>query len=97
MSSRNAYLTADERVLAANLYQSLQTLADAVRRGQSVSSKLREERARLTALGFILDYLEIRDANDLTQSALEADTVVILVAAKLGQARLIDNVVVQTQ
>jgi len=96
MSSRNAYLTEDQRALAANLYQSLQTLADAVRRDQGVSSTLREEKARLSALGFVLDYLEIRNANDLTQSAMEADTVVILVAAKLGQARLIDNVVVQT-
>ena len=96
MSSRNAYLTEDQRALAANLYQSLQTLADAVRRDQGVSSTLREEKARLSALGFVLDYLEIRNADDLTQSAMEADTVVILVAAKLGQARLIDNVVVQT-
>ncbi len=96
MSSRNAYLTKDQRALAANLYQSLQTLADAVRRDQGVSSTLREEKARLSALGFVLDYLEIRNADDLTQSAMEADTVVILVAAKLGQARLIDNVVVQT-
>jgi pantoate--beta-alanine ligase len=97
MSSRNAYLTADERVLAASLYQSLQTLAAAVQRNHSVASTLREEKARLTALGFVLDYLDIRDANDLTRSGLEADTVVILVAAKLGHARLIDNVVVNTQ
>jgi len=96
MSSRNAYLTEDQRALAANLYHSLQTLADAVRRDQGVSITLREEKARLSALGFVLDYLEIRNADDLTQSAMEADTVVILVAAKLGQARLIDNVVVQT-
>jgi pantoate--beta-alanine ligase len=48
----------------------------------------------LAAAGFVIDYLEIRDANDLSQSYVESETAVILVAARLGQARLIDNLVV---
>ncbi|MEC8126608.1 MAG: pantoate--beta-alanine ligase [Pseudomonadota bacterium] len=95
MSSRNAYLSAEEKETAAMLYATLKRIGDTLRNDSQVSTTLRQEKKRLTAAGFVLDYLEIRDAQDLSKSHLEADSAVILVAAKLGRARLIDNLVIQ--
>ena len=95
MSSRNAYLSAEEKETAAMLYATLKRIGDALRSDSQVSTTLKQEKERLTAAGFVLDYLEIRDAQDLSKSYVEADSVVILVAAKLGRARLIDNLVIE--
>ena len=95
MSSRNAYLSAEEKETAAMLYATLKRIGDALRSDSQVSTTLKQEKERLTAAGFVLDYLEIRDAQDLSKSYVEADSAVILVAAKLGRARLIDNLVVE--
>ena len=95
MSSRNAYLSAEEKETAAMLYATLKRIGDALRSDSQVSTTLKQEKERLTAAGFVLDYLEIRDAQDLTKSYVEADSAVILVAAKLGRARLIDNLVIE--
>ena len=95
MSSRNAYLSADEKETAAMLYATLKRIGDILRSDSQVSTTLKQEKDRLTAAGFVLDYLEIRDAQDLSKSYVEADSAVILVAAKLGRARLIDNLVIE--
>ena len=95
MSSRNAYLSAEEKEAAAMLYATLKRIAETLRSDSQVSTTLRQEKKRLTAAGFVLDYLEIRDAQDLSKSYVEAASAVILVAAKLGQARLIDNLVIE--
>ncbi len=95
MSSRNAYLSAEEKETAAMLYATLKRIGDALRSDSRVSTTLKQEKERLTAAGFVLDYLEIRDAQDLSKSYVEADSAVILVAAKLGRARLIDNLVIE--
>ena len=95
MSSRNAYLSAEEKETAAMLYATLKRIGDALRSDSQVSTTLKQEKERLTANGFVLDYLEIRDAQDLSKSYVEADSAVILVAAKLGRARLIDNLVIE--
>ena len=95
LSSRNAYLTAEEKETAAMLYATLKRIGDALRSDSQVSTTLKQEKERLTAAGFVLDYLEIRDAQDLSKSYVEADSAVILVAAKLGRARLIDNLVIE--
>ena len=94
MSSRNAYLSETERATAALLYEGLREVATALQADTGVAATLRQVQARLTAAGFALDYLEVRDADDLTQSALNAERAVVLVAARLGRARLIDNLVV---
>ena len=94
MSSRNAYLSAEEKETAAMLYATLKRIGDTLRSDSQVSTTLKKEKERLTAAGFVLDYLEIRDAQDLSKSYVEADWAVILVAAKLGRARLIDNLVI---
>ena len=95
MSSRNAYLSADEKETAAMLYATLKRIGDILRSDSQVSTTLKQEKERLTAAGFVLDYLEIRDAQDLSKSYVEADSAVIMVAAKLGRARLIDNLVIE--
>ena len=95
MSSRNAYLSAEQKETAAMLYATLKRIGDTLRSDSQVSTVLKQEKERLTAAGFILDYLEIRDAQDLSKSYVEADSAVILVAAKLGRARLIDNLVIE--
>ncbi len=97
MSSRNAYLSAEEKEAAAMLYATLKRIGDTLRSDSQVSTTLRQEKERLTAAGFVLDYLEIRDAQDLSKSYIEATSAVILVAAKLGRARLIDNLVIELQ
>ena len=88
------YLSAEEKEIASMLYSTLTTIGDELQSETQISAKLKYEKERLTSAGFVLDYLEIRDAEDLSKSYTEADFAVILVAAKLGRARLIDNLVV---
>jgi len=95
MSSRNAYLSEEEIQTAAMLYATLRQIGEALQNDSQVSTTLKHEKERLASAGFVLDYLEIRDAQDLSRSYVEAESAVILVAAKLGQARLIDNLVVE--
>lgn len=95
MSSRNAYLSKEEKQTAAMLYATLRQIGEALQNESQVSTTLKHEKERLASAGFVLDYLEIRDAQDLSRSYVEAESAVILVAAKLGQARLIDNLVVE--
>ena len=95
MSSRNAYLSPAEKETAALLFATLSDIAGALQADSQVAATLREGRSRLSNAGFDLDYLEIRDADDLTKPYLDAERAVILVAARLGKARLIDNLVVE--
>mgnify|MGYP001158143584 FL=1 len=94
MSSRNAYLLESEKQIAAILYCALKKVAKAVQDNTQIKTTLRRQKQRLISAGFVLDYLEIRDAEDLSMTYVESDTAVVLVAAKLGDARLIDNVIV---
>ena len=93
MSSRNQYLTADERALAPQIYAALQAAAKRVRSGDADFAGI--ERAGLQALesaGFRPDYFAVRQAADLGAPAPAARELVVLAAARLGKARLIDNV-----
>jgi pantoate--beta-alanine ligase len=92
MSSRNAYLTAEERKIAPNLQRILREIVERVRGGESNLAGLKSiARAELTELGFRPDYLEIRRAADLAPPTPEDRRLVVLTAAHLGGARLIDN------
>ncbi|MGL6269360.1 MAG: pantoate--beta-alanine ligase, partial [Chitinophagaceae bacterium] len=94
MSSRNMRLSETEREKAAELYRTLQLVEKQVKPG-SLNDILTETRNRLSAFGFRVDYLEICNAKDLT--ILEdwdgKSPLVALVAAFLGDVRLIDNLV----
>ena len=103
LSSRNQYLTETERNIAPILHQELQRLADQLMNGAYIERGLEHllaaASARITAAGFIIDYLEVKTAElealkaDNLQESLEENQQdwVILVAAWLGRARLLDN------
>jgi len=93
MSSRNQYLTEAERTLAPRIYAALQAAAQRVRVGDVDFASI--ERAGFQALesaGFRPDYFRVRKAEDLGTATALARELVILTAARIGKARLIDNV-----
>lgn len=94
MSSRNTYLSKEERSVAGLLHQSLIDIGNALKCGRDVSLALKTARQSLKDAGFTIDYIEIHNAADLNQPLIEAEKAVILIAAKLGKARLIDNLIV---
>lgn len=91
MSSRNGYLTDQERARAANLYQELKLLREKILHGDDDYKNLCAVAARnLTELGFVPDYIEVRRQLDIQPPKKEDGELVILAAAWLGKARLID-------
>jgi pantoate--beta-alanine ligase len=96
MSSRNNYLTNEQRQLAPILYQKLGELADLIQSGRRDFSKLIQSyKTELNQQGFKTDYLEIRAADTLLQPGHEDEHLVILAAAFMGNTRLIDNIQVK--
>ncbi|QQD20599.1 pantoate--beta-alanine ligase [Oceanospirillaceae bacterium ASx5O] len=91
LSSRNGYLNEQERALATGLYQTLQEIAAALQAGDAIASVLNSATARLNGRGFVTDYLEVRRQADLQPATAADRELVILGAAVLGPARLIDN------
>lgn len=94
LSSRNGFLTTDERALAVGLYQTLNEIAAELNQGLALKSVITGAASRLNSLGFKTDYIEVRNATDLSSVTKGAKEIVILIAAFLGNARLIDNMVV---
>jgi pantoate--beta-alanine ligase len=93
LSSRNAYLTEAERAVAPVLYRTLKTCAQGISAGSSVARVLADGRKAIAAAGFALDYLEARNAETLAPLSKGSDEPIrLLVAARLGRTRLIDNV-----
>jgi pantoate--beta-alanine ligase len=94
MSSRNAYLSAEERERATALSRALRLVAERARQG-TLAAALEAGRGELVAAGIEPEYLEARDAENLQPVAeLEGRPVLIAVAAEVGPARLIDNVTI---
>ena len=95
LSSRNAYLSAEQRAQARALYAQLEWLATQVRQTQQPLAQLEAQAMeRLTALGWQPDYLTVRQRDDLLPPAAGAapsSPLVALGAARLGSTRLIDN------
>ncbi len=91
MSSRNQYLLPDERELAPLLFAKLRSVASAVQMGQPVGAVLSNAQAELTRVGFSVDYIEVREAETLADWYPDARRGVALVAARIGNTRLIDN------
>ena len=95
MSSRNAYLGPEERERASALSRALRAADAAARPGEATSVALEAARAELEAAGIEPEYLEARDAEDLTEAhSFNGRPVLVAVAARVGKARLIDNVVI---
>jgi pantoate--beta-alanine ligase len=96
LSSRNAYLSANDRAAAPVLQQALKQCAAAIGRGEHLAQVLDEGRSAIEAAGFTLDYLEARNAATLEQVVNATDAPLrLLVAARIGKTRLIDNIAVR--
>ena len=96
LSSRNSYLTDAERQTAPLLHSVLREVASALRAGAGDRRRLeRGARDTLAAAGFAVDYVAVRDAASLLEPEADAATLRVLAAARLGRARLIDNVGVE--
>lgn len=104
LSSRNQYLSKDERQIAPKLQQELQLIAAQIKDSTSqkpIVELINDSKTRLNQAGFLVDYLELKSP---TLAPITSKTVadvfdndadlVILVAAKLGRARLLDNLIV---
>ena len=95
MSSRNAYLGPEDRERAAALSRALRTAEGLARQG-SLPAGVEAARAELAAAGIEPEYLEARDPDDLTRvDDLNGRPVLLAVAARVGGARLIDNVLIE--
>lgn len=93
LSSRNQYLSVEERAEAPRLYRELQAVAESLKQGGLDYAGL-EKRAvqSLTEHGWTVDYVEIRHADTLEVARTGDRKLVVLAAARLGATRLIDNV-----
>ncbi|WNF47849.1 pantoate--beta-alanine ligase [Pseudomonas sp. SG20056] len=92
LSSRNGYLTTEQREAAPVLYRSLQGMAAAIRAGErDYATLVAAAQQQHSAAGFRPDYLEVREANSLRPACADDRQLVILVAAFIGSTRLIDN------
>ncbi len=92
LSSRNGYLSADERTRAPDLYRALNETATAIRGGEDDYTALEAgAMAGLRSSGFRPEYFTVRRCSDLALPSAADRDLVILAAAKLGKARLIDN------
>ena len=95
LSSRNGYLSQEERQLAPQLYHCLQQIKQAVQNAATdYSSLLENARQALTQANIQVDYLEIRCAKTLNKLTADTKDKIVLVAAKLGRTRLIDNLLI---
>jgi len=93
LSSRNAYLSAEERAIAPAIHRTLSAMAEALRGGADSASQEAWGKAQLLEAGFAsVDYLEVRSAEGLAPLQTVDRPARILVAARLGKARLLDNI-----
>ncbi len=96
LSSRNGYLTAEQRKIAPGLYKILSSIADKLQAGErDLDEIIAIAGQELNEKGFRADDIQIRDADTLLEVSETSKRAVILVAAWLGDARLIDNKIVE--
>ena len=95
MSSRNQYLTDKERAVAPLLHEALSELGSALQNGKRDFEDLEKIAiGRLEKAGFGIDYVAVRRAHNLAPPDRDCDELVVIAAVHLGEARLIDNIVV---
>jgi len=97
MSSRNVYLSSEERARAKELHGALKEAARCILSGENIGAAMGAARAALADVGFEIDYVEARHAETLAPVAsLGEGPIRLLAAAKLGATRLIDNIAVES-
>jgi pantoate--beta-alanine ligase len=95
LSSRNRYLSADERRRAAALHRALEAARQAASSRGQIGAAIDAARSELAAAGIEPEYIEARDAEDLTPAeSFNGKPVLVALAARVGPARLIDNIVI---
>jgi pantoate--beta-alanine ligase len=95
MSSRNVYLSPEQRGVASVLFRAMKQSAERLRAGHDIEAAMAGGTSMINDAGFALDYFEVRHAETLAPIASAKDGPMrILVAAKLGTTRLIDNIAV---
>ena len=94
LSSRNAYLSDDERAQAVSLPQSLETARSAILSGIRVADAVEQARASLSGAGFTVDYVALVDAENLEPLDVPKGEMRLIAAATIGSTRLIDNLAV---
>lgn len=93
MSSRNVYLSKEQRALAPTLYRVMKDAVERLRNGGDLESVMADGAKMIEDAGFSLDYFEARDAETLSPiRSIKDGPVRLLVAAKIGATRLIDNI-----
>ena len=92
MSTRNNYLSSQDRDHAALFYKQLVTAKAAIQSGIEISSAIEQVLDALSAI-FEVEYIEVLNANNLTQITTSSCEIIIISAVKLGETRLIDNIV----
>ena len=96
LSSRNVYLSEEERATAPLLAKALNEAATAIRAGKKPAQAAAQAAAKIAEAGFVVDYVEARHAGTLAPIAsMQEVPVRLLVAARLGKTRLIDNLAVE--
>jgi pantoate--beta-alanine ligase len=95
MSSRNVYLSPEERSVAPILFRAMKESARRLRAGDAIEAAMAGGAEMVSAAGFALDYFEVRHSETLAPvSSVKEGPLRILVAAKIGTTRLIDNMAV---
>jgi pantoate--beta-alanine ligase len=93
LSSRNVYLSTQERAVAPALHKALSACAQQIRNGQIIAKAVDAARDTISRAGFAIDYVEARHAETLAPIHQQKDGPIrLLVAAKIGTTRLIDNI-----
>ena len=93
LSSRNKYLSITEKKLASNIYQTLKTIEEAIQTSTDFNNICNQAKINLETLGISVEYLTIKNKTDL--AAPTNKSLIILIAAKVGTTRLIDNLEVK--
>ena len=98
LSSRNQYLTADERATAPLLWRTMKICADKLAQcpAEDIPAALTDARETLEKAGFAVDYLDLRTLSTLSIASDTSEACALLAAARLGNTRLIDNIQIST-
>lgn len=92
MSSRNSYLTREQRVIAKQLYVCLQGLIRAINEGVEINFAVVHASQQLEAQGLVVDYVVVRTQQDLSVPETDDKSLIALAAVRLDEIRLIDNI-----
>jgi pantoate--beta-alanine ligase len=92
LSSRNRYLSLRQRLAAPTLYRTLTDCAAKIKAGVPLAAALDAGRKAIAEAGLELDYFEARNAETLEPLSAAGEPIRLLIAARLGMTRLIDNI-----